>query len=69
MRTTLNIDDNLLIAVKEVASREATSAGAVISKLLANHWRAVSRKRSGTRPSPSTASDHLRNAAESSPIR
>ena len=34
MRTTLNIDEDLLIAVKEVASREATSAGAVISKLL-----------------------------------
>ena len=34
MRTTLNIDDDLLIAVKEVAKRESRSAGAVISGLL-----------------------------------
>lgn len=34
MRTTLNIDDDLLIAVKEVARRESTSAGAVVSSLL-----------------------------------
>ena len=34
MRTTLNIDDDLLIAVKEVARRESKSAGAVVSKLL-----------------------------------
>ena len=34
MRTTLNIDDDLLIAVKEVAKRESTSAGAVASELL-----------------------------------
>ena len=33
MRTTLNIDDDLLIAVKEVAKRESRSAGAVISGL------------------------------------
>ncbi len=34
MRTTLNIDDDLLIAVKEVAKRESTSTGAVVSGLL-----------------------------------
>lgn len=34
MRTTLNIDDDLLIAVKEVAARESKSAGAVVSSLL-----------------------------------
>lgn len=34
MRTTLNIDDDLLIAVKEVARRESKSAGAVVSNLL-----------------------------------
>ena len=34
MRTTLNIDDDLLIAVREVARRESTSAGAVVSSLL-----------------------------------
>jgi hypothetical protein len=34
MRTTLNIDDDILIAVKEVAKRESKSAGAVVSNLL-----------------------------------
>ncbi len=34
MRTTLNIDDDLLIAVKEVAKRESKSAGTVVSDLL-----------------------------------
>ena len=34
MRTTLNIDDDLLIAVKELARRESKSAGAVVSSLL-----------------------------------
>ena len=34
MRTTLNIDDDLLIAIKEVARRESKSAGAVVSGLL-----------------------------------
>ena len=34
MRTTLNIDHDLLIAVKEVAKRESKSAGAVVSRLL-----------------------------------
>lgn len=34
MRTTLNIDDDLLIAVKEISARESKSAGAVIPALL-----------------------------------
>ncbi len=34
MRTTINIDDDVLIAVKEVAKREVKSAGAVASSLL-----------------------------------
>ena len=34
MRTTLNIDDDLLIAVKEVARRTSSSVGAVVSDLL-----------------------------------
>ena len=34
MRTTLNIDDDLLIAVKEMAQRESKSAGDVVSALL-----------------------------------
>ena len=34
MRTTLNIDDDLLIAVKETARRESKSAGAVVWQLL-----------------------------------
>ena len=34
MRTTLNIDDDLLVAVKEVAKRESRPAGDVVSDLL-----------------------------------
>ena len=34
MRTTLNIDDDLLLAVKELARGQSTSAGAVVSALL-----------------------------------
>ena len=34
MRTTLNIDDDVLIAVKEVAARESKPAGRVVSELL-----------------------------------
>ncbi len=34
MRTTLNIDDDLLIAVKELAKRKSKSASAVISDML-----------------------------------
>ena len=34
MRTTLNIDDDVLIAVKEIAKRESRSLGDVTSSLL-----------------------------------
>lgn len=34
MRTTLEIDDDLLLAAKEIARRERSSAGAVVSRLL-----------------------------------
>lgn len=34
MRTTLDIDDDLLIAAKELARRERSTAGQVVSRLL-----------------------------------
>ncbi|MFT7721718.1 MAG: CopG family transcriptional regulator [Roseateles sp.] len=34
MRTTLDIDDDLLTATKELARHEGTTAGAVVSRLL-----------------------------------
>ena len=34
MRTTLDIDNDLLIAVKEIARRESKTTGAVVSGLL-----------------------------------
>ena len=34
MRTTLDIDDDLLAAAKELARREGTTAGQVVSRLL-----------------------------------
>lgn len=34
MRTTIDIDDDLLLAAKEIARREGSSAGEVVSRLL-----------------------------------
>jgi hypothetical protein len=34
MRTTLNIDDDLLVAARDLADRQGTSLGAVISNLV-----------------------------------
>jgi hypothetical protein len=34
MRTTLDIDDDLLLAAKEIARRERSTAGRVVSRLL-----------------------------------
>ncbi len=34
MRTTLDIEDDLLIAAKEMARREHTSAGRIVSRLM-----------------------------------
>ena len=34
MRTTLDIDDDLLLAAKELARREGATAGEVVSRLL-----------------------------------
>ena len=34
MRTTLNIDDDLLLAVREIARRETKSVGGAVSDLL-----------------------------------
>ena len=34
MRTTLDIDDDLIIAVKELAKREKTTIGKVVSRLI-----------------------------------
>ena len=34
MRTTLNIDDDLLLAVKEIAKRDSQSIGGAVSDLL-----------------------------------
>lgn len=34
MRTTLDIDEDLLLAAKEIARRERSTAGSVVSRLL-----------------------------------
>lgn len=34
MRTTLDLDDDILFAAKEIARRDKTSAGAVVSRLV-----------------------------------
>ncbi len=45
MRTTLDIEDDVMNAIKELAKRENTTAGALVSKLL---------RQALTQPSPST---------------
>ena len=34
MRTTLNLDDDVLVAIKEIAGRQSKTAGAVASELI-----------------------------------
>lgn len=65
MRTTLDIDDDLLLAAKELARREQTSAGRVVSRLLRGAMTHTEEKRTtahrrsvaGFRPLP--AGDHV----------
>ena len=54
MRITLNIDDDVLIAVKEVAARESRPVGAVVSILLRQSLAHGSREtpRGGAEPEP-----------------
>ena len=47
MRTTLNIDDDVLIAIKELARRESQSTGTVASKLLRESLGATGARPSG----------------------
>ena len=53
MRTTLDIDDDVLIAAKELASSRKTTAGKVISELARRGFRSVSKD-----------SDRVRNGFE-----
>lgn len=48
MRTTLDIDEDLLAAAKELARRERSTAGQVISRLLRHSL-------TGTQPAPAKA--------------
>jgi len=50
MRTTLDIDDDLLAAAKELARREGRSAGQVVSALLRRSLTGVEPAESGGRP-------------------
>jgi hypothetical protein len=47
MRTTLDIDDTVLLAAKEIARRKNTTAGAVISDLARQALTGVPVERSG----------------------
>jgi hypothetical protein len=49
MRTTLDVDDDVLLAVKERARREKRSAGAVLSELARQGLHATS-QRTATQP-------------------
>jgi hypothetical protein len=50
MRTTLDIDDDLLAAAKELARRERSTAGAVISRLVR---RSLTGEQAASKPSRS----------------
>jgi hypothetical protein len=54
VRTTLDIDDDLLVAAKELARRERSSAGKVVSRLL---------RQSLTSAGPPPAKAHRRTAS------
>ena len=56
MRTTLDIDDDLLAATKEMARKEGATAGQVVSRLLRNSLTgAASVSRSGRTHRPAVA--------------
>ena len=52
MRTTLNIDDDVLIAVREVAVRESKSVGVVVSSLLRQMLAHGDRETAGSEAEP-----------------
>jgi len=52
MRTTLDIDDDLLLAAKEIARRERTTAGEVVSRLLRRSLTGVGAEASSRTPRP-----------------
>ncbi len=47
MRTTLNIEDDVLAAARELAQRQGTTAGKVLSELARRGLAAPARKRKG----------------------
>ena len=55
VRTTLNIDDDLLMAMREVARRNSQSIGAVASRLLRQALAGEHTERSGARQEPAAA--------------
>ena len=60
MRTTLNIDDDVLVAAKELARRERKTAGEFVSELMREALRA--------RANPSAAGRSKRNLYGFEPI-
>ena len=50
MRTTLEIDDDVLLAAKELASREGKTAGQVLSELARRGIQAPRARRSASKP-------------------
>jgi hypothetical protein len=50
MRTTLDIDDDLLAAAKEMARRERSTAGKIVSRLLRRSLTGATAPMSSSRP-------------------
>ena len=65
MRTTLNIDDDVLQAAKDLARHEKTTAGAMISELVRKAWLRLPRVRPRRNQRRSTAFGRFRVAAGS----
>lgn len=61
MRTTLDIDDDLLAAAKELARREGSTAGAIVSRLLR-------RSLAGQEPQPARRGGAARRVAGFEPF-
>lgn len=57
MRTTLDIDDDVLAAAKELARRQGVSAGRVVSRLMRNalSGEGMASSRDGSAPAASVA--------------
>lgn len=68
MRTTMDIDDDLLAAAKEIARREHISSGQVVSRLLRTALTGTSRQTEATEQASAFASGFRPFASRGQPV-